>query len=207
MKKSMKLAALAASLGLVSVAASATPNLVVNPGFENDDVGWTISSIMDIAPFANLGTKYVHSGSYAARTNCVGHGCVSTLGSGSYVAQALNTTAGQSYDLSFWVGESSGPISEFSVFWNGQQIADVLNPANFSEKRGDGSMFQFTFQGLLANSNSTWLEVHGRQDPGGIAFDDFSVTPNGALPEPGTLAILGAGLGLLGVTLRRKRAC
>jgi hypothetical protein len=66
---------------------------------------------------------------------------------------------------------------------------------------------QFTATGLFATAGSTWFEVHGRQDPGAIFFDDVSVTEvaTADVPEPGTLAVLLTGLGLFGATRRGKR--
>jgi len=40
----------------------------------------------------------------------------------------------------------------------------------------------------------------------GIYIDDFSMTNVAAVPEPGTLALFGAGLGLLGFARRRRKA-
>jgi hypothetical protein len=107
----------------------------------------------------------------------------------------LSTIAGESYDLSFWVTEDGGPTSELSVFWDGIQVADVLNPNN----NGNTAWKQFSYSALLASSNSTVLEVHGEQVPSAIYFDDFSADVTA--PEPGTFEI--AGLGALLVVLGR----
>lgn len=197
MKKQV-LSFVAGALLLATSSAFASPNLVANPGFENGYDNWSMT--MGVVN----GTS--RSGAYSAATGCVGHGCVSTLSSGSWFAQTLNTVAGATYDLSFWVGEYGGATSELSVFWNGSMIADVLNPAN--NTLSNGGMIQYAYSGLVASSASTGLEVHGRQDPGAIYFDDFSVTasqaPNG-VPEPASAAIVLAGLGMMSLLARRKR--
>lgn len=192
-----KIAGMAAALLFVSASAVASPNLVTNASFEDGSTGW--NATMGIG---NFGALFAHSGTNAAATGCVSHFCVELQGSGSYVGQTLGTTGGSTYNLSFWVSENTGPTSELSVFWNGIQIADILNPNNNGWATG---MKEFTFGGLFATSANTYFEVHGRQDPGGIFFDDFAVTEQAAdVPEPASAAILLTGLGLLGVTRRRK---
>ena len=180
-------------LTVLSTACMAT-NLILNPGFESGTTSWTASI------FA-LDTSVVHSGTNAMRTGCVGTGCVSTLGAGAYVSQTLATLAGQNYDLSFWVSENDVAPSEVTVFWNGTMVADMLNPANNTSP----SFVQISLTNLLATSSSTVFEVHGRQDPGRMYFDDFfaDATPT---PEPATLAIAGLGLAALGIFRRRSKS-
>ena len=100
------------------------------------------------------------------------------------------------------MGESEGPPSEFSVFWNGNPIpiADVLNPANSTFP---GPFVMFDYGGLLATGDSTVLQIHGAQGPGHIYFDDVSVS---AVPEPSTWAMLLLGFAGIGfMAYRRSR--
>jgi hypothetical protein len=201
MKITNKIAGLAAALSLMCGTAIAGPNLVTNGGFEDGFEGWVTT--MGVGAY---GAVFAHSGQYSAGTGCVGATCVSTAGSGAYFGQTLATTAGSQYEMSFWIAENGGPNSQVSVFWNGQMVASALNPNNYSYQNGTGPV-QFSVTGLFATGSDTWFEVHGRQDPGGIFFDDVSVTEVGTadVPEPGTLAVLLTGLGLFGATRRAKR--
>jgi hypothetical protein len=201
MKITNKIASLAAAMSLMCGTAIAGPNLVTNGGFEDGYAGWVTS--MGVGAY---GAAFAHSGQYSAGTGCVGDGCVSNLGSGAFFGQTLATTAGSEYEMSFWIAESGGPNSQVSVFWNGQMVASALNPNNYSYQNQTGPI-QFTVTGLFATGSDTWFEVHGRQDPGGIFFDDVSVTEVNTtdVPEPGTLAVLLTGLGLFGATRRAKR--
>jgi len=135
-----------------------------------------------------------------AWTGCVGHECVDTQAAGAYISQALATTAGRLYNLSFTAAENGGDPSEMTIFWNGALVTDVLNPANSTAPNG----VTFTFNGLLATSTSTVLELHGRQDPAYLAFDNVSVTA--AVPEPQSYAMLFAGLALMGFMARRRKS-
>jgi hypothetical protein len=202
MKITNKIASLAAAMSLMCGTAIAGPNLVTNGGFEDGSAGWTMSG-MGVAQY---GAGLVHSGQFGTATGCVGDGCVSNLGSGSFFGQNLATTVGSEYEMSFWIAETGGQHSQVSVFWNGQMVASALNPNNNSYQNGTGPV-QFSVTGLFATSDSTWFEIHGRQDPAGIYFDDVSVTEVGTadVPEPGTLAVLLTGLGLFGATRRAKR--
>lgn len=197
MKINIKMAAFAAALALVSATTAASPNLVTNGDFEQGSTGWTTRMAIGV-----FGSQYVHSGAYSAGTGCVGHGCVSAFGSGAYFGQTIGTHVGSSYDLSFWVGENSGQTSEMSVFWNGVLVADIVNPAN--NTIGRTGFVEYTFNNLLATASGTGLEIHGRQDPAAIFFDDVSVVETNAVPEPGSIALIG--LGLAGFAAARRKS-
>lgn len=174
-------------------------NIVTNGDFESGGAGWVSNGFFFSG---GLGV----GGSIAAGTACVFPSCVSDFGSGAFIEQNLGTVAGQTYNLSFWVGETSGPTSELSVFWNGSLVADILNPANYTLDFGTNpGMIQFNFNNLLAAGSSTSLEIHGRQGPGIISFDNVSVVATNNVPEPASLAIIGLGLASLGAARRRKK--
>lgn len=203
MKTKLNTMMLSCALALCSGTAAASVNLVVNGSFEQGSTGWTTRGMSINQP----GPGWEHSGVYAASTSCTAHDCVSTAANGAYFGQTIATTPGTSYDLSFWVGENNGPTSEFSVFWNGVMIADVVNPANYTLP--NKGMVQFSFTDLPATGARTTFEIHGRQQPGVIAFDDVSVMSAAAsvipVPEPASMALLGLGAAALAATRRRRK--
>ncbi|MCS0582871.1 PEP-CTERM sorting domain-containing protein [Massilia pinisoli] len=195
----MKTKALSAALGVVlslaSAVAAAGSNLVTNGDFENWSAGWTTNG-MEFYSSPGIG----HAGDLVILTGCRGENCTSTLGSGAYFRQEIDTEVGSSYDLSLWLSENATGTSELSVFWNGALVRDIVNPANDTTRTG---MVQFTFSGLVAASSRTALEIHGRQDPRFMFFDDISVTKTESVPEPSSVTIVG--LGFFAMLMFRRR--
>lgn len=175
-------------------------NLVNNAGFEdptNKFNGWVTQSFS-----GESFTGWANTGTGSAVTGCVGHdACIDAI-NGAYIGQTINTVAGQTYTLSFWVGEDWGPTSEMAIYWNGTLVADVLNPSNAATIGIVGPWRQYIYSGLVATGGLTYFQVNGRDDPSMIAFDDFDV--HAEVPEPASLFLLGTGLVGAAGALRRK---
>ena len=125
----------------------------------------------------------------------------------NYLGQTLNTAANSLYTLSFWVGETGDGPSGFSIFWDGQRVAEKLNPANNTLGPNGSGMVQYLFSDLMAAGALTSFEIHGRQDRAKIYFDDVSVLAVeniNSVPEPSSLALIGLGLAGLAFVKRRK---
>lgn len=183
---------------LLALPASAT-NIVVNPGFEQGIAGWTMHHFSAVSD-----PKWLLAGGHSViGWNCLGGDCLDTLHRGSYVSQLLATTPGQQYDLGFWIQSLQGDAA-YSVFWDGK-LLDTRPAAN-------GAKFAVGYTALVATTSTTLLEVHGRNTPRLIAFDDFSVVPTlvkwpvAAVPEPGALLLMAAGAAALAWSRRRQTA-
>ena len=190
-----------------AIALAATPasavNLVTNGSFVDGLTGW---SSFGFTSYTNVIGR---TDTFAVLNSCVGANCTSTLGTRNFLRQSLATQAGGLYTLTFYVSETQGATSGLSVFWGGQQVLSVLNPANntYTGVRATTDYRLFTVENLLATSNSTSLELHGRQDPGSILFDDISVDAavTSGVPEPATWAMMLAGFGMVGAGMRSRR--
>lgn len=186
----------AVALCLLAMPTGAT-NIVRNPGFEEGTAFWKSPMfIIDSDPL------WAHTEPGAARTRCIGLYCVDSLMEGAFISQLLPTVAGAEYDLSFWIRSFKGN-GQYAVFWDGVLVDDIFMAQN-------GAMSQATFSGLYASANATLLEIHGRNDLHAIAFDDFRVVsatladaPVNLVPEPAPIALVLAGLALVGLFWRR----
>jgi len=195
-----------ASVGAANVVIAAQTNLVQNGDFSTGDLtNWTKIGSEGLVVTNTTNTKFFFA------TGCSGHDCVSTAGSGSAIQQLVSDTSGQSYQLTLALAENTdvGP-SEFSIFWHGNMIADITDPAlgtvtyvptpPFTVLTYSLTPFTFTVTGTGSDS----LEIHGRNDPGGIYFTDISVS---AVPEPSESAMLAVGLvGIFGIGLVRRNS-
>src|SRR3984893_17648987 len=105
-----------------------TGNLVANCGFETGLSGWTL--VNSTCPFTGADMSNPHTGMWEAY---FGAFCV---GSYDSIEQTIATTAGQSYQLSFWLQTGSSP-RDFQVYWNGTLISPTFP---------DGSVYtQYSF--------------------------------------------------------------
>jgi hypothetical protein len=186
-----------------AVACSVNANIVADPGFEAsaDGLGphpfsaaWT-----DIDPsgFSGVGgdSGLAHTGN-----NYAFLGASPNTGS---LSQALTTTSGALYNLSFFLandittGPNLGPFTSFTVLWNGVTIFSLPT---------SGPAFdytEFTFSNLAATGPSTSLEFVYRHDNDFFRLDDVSVE----VPDPGSAIWLALpGIGLFGLLHFRARA-
>jgi hypothetical protein len=184
--------AVAIGIGLASLSPSvARAELVTNGGFETGDfTGWSRSGN---AVYTGVTQNDPHSGTYGAY-----FGNTVTTGTDS---QTLTTVAGAQYDLDFWLANTAGGTSYFSVSFDGTVLKTLANSDPFGYT-------EFTFSGLTASTDLTTLAFTFQNDAGYYLLDDVSVTPSlTATPLPAALPMFAtglAGLGLLGWRKRRK---
>ena len=156
--------------GPASITATVAPvysGLVLNGGFETGDfTGWTLSGSDTNDIFVDDGSQSginPHSGNYLA--------ALGPIGSLSYLSQALATTPGAVYSLSFWLDSPDGLTNnEILVSWGGETPFDETN---LSEIPGWTNL-QFT---VVATNSSTVLQFGSRDDNSYFGLDDISVVP------------------------------
>jgi PEP-CTERM motif len=192
--------ALTAAIAPVASAGPVTsefgPNLVTNGSFENTSAiagsGWTISGA-----FISEGFDYFIDTSPAdaeAGTHSFAGGAIGDLG---FISQNIATTPGGRYNIHLWLADLSGFIdgTEIQVRWGGIPVYDATDILGFNYR-------QIVID-PIATGSSTALSIGLRDDSFFLNVDNISVR---AVPEPTTLALLLAGMGIAGLARRRAAA-
>jgi hypothetical protein len=119
------------------------------------------------------------------------------------LSQTIGTTAGDTYQITFWLSDDTGGNS-FQASFGATTLVNETTP-----DLGLGTYTELVYD-TTASGVSTALLFTGqylhRGSSVGTVIDDVSVTDIGATPEPATCGMIGAALSLLGLwSLRRNR--
>jgi len=176
---------------MVIATSAARATLITNGNFETGDfTGWTVASSFTQVEPSGTGGITAESGIYYAELGNVG--CCGTI------SQTIADLPGETLQLSYYHISDGGVPNYFEADWNGVTIAgSIISDA--SDQRPDGWL-HFVFDVTGTGSDSlTFLDQNNPADDG---LDNVTLTAL-ATPEPGTVAILGAGV--LGLVSRRRR--
>jgi PEP-CTERM motif/Protein of unknown function (DUF642) len=201
---------LAALLSAPLLASAA--NLVTNGDFENSAPGtaWSNSATTGFAPISAYGPCCAPYGTYTGGSNAAFFGWGDLTGGSIW--QDLATVAGQNYTVSFEYGAIAAPTLQTMQVsaLSGASFTTLLGATNL-KAYGTGDLstllsgYSFSF---TADSASTRLQFSD------TSFNTYSVdgvvdnvsvvtTP---VPEPETYALMLAGLGVMTVVARRRKA-
>jgi hypothetical protein len=124
-------------------------NLVSNGGFESGLTGWTTSGDSTYTSAQNV---FPHSGSYEAHVGAYGDS-----GDG-YLNQTINTTAGETYVISFWYGEYNANDPLLPAVPGDSGSGGYLLPANVNQTDPANPFFQANGISVTWGSNTAFSD-------------------------------------------------
>lgn len=120
------------------------------------------------------------------------------------IAQTVNTTAGEKYQLSFWeAGNTDGgsTVKSLSAIVNGNQIGDALFN-DTGKSRGNMGWQQYSYDFVSSGGPTTITFQSNEQSPWGPTLDNVSLK---AVPEASSVVLFGLLLIGGSIVLIRKR--
>lgn len=224
MKNKTKTILAMATMAACFAATAQASNIVVNGSFEgstysgpNGDVvptGWTvgppsyvIQSVMNVESTVNPG---IYQGPEDG-LNYIAFQSPSIYGR-DCLYQNLATTAGQEYDISFWVAITASSVSNnigLDVEWDeGTSNQTALDQSAYSYPSNTGPVdyVEYTFT-ELASTNDTRIDFHAVDSSGAILLDNVVVQDHQdvtATPEPFSFVLAGSGLLFVGLAKRKR---
>jgi Protein of unknown function (DUF642)/PEP-CTERM motif len=129
------------------------------------------------------------------------------------VQQAVATIIGDSYTLSFWVGNVDSPATGFgvtstvNVSANGTSLGAFTNNCTTCTTTQQWTQFSDTFTATSVSTTLTFLNGDPATDNTN-GLDNLVLTDNGpaGVPEPSSIVLVGSGLLGLAAWLRRRVA-
>ena len=120
------------------------------------------------------------------------------VGSDGTLSQTFLTLPG-TVALGFFINNDGLTPNDFAVFWDGSDIGpNLLNAPAFDYN---------LWSGVFTSTGSDTLTFQARNDFGYFGLDDvFALQFSVATPEPGTVGMFVAGLGLMLIGIRIKRS-
>jgi|GWRWMinimDraft_12_1066020.scaffolds.fasta_scaffold20513_2 hypothetical protein len=193
--------AFAAALVLAAPLAS-NASILVNGSFEQPGLssGWTILSGMPGWQASAAGVEIRRNAAGTAQDGFIFVELDTTVNSAIW--QDVSTQGGHDYVLSGYYSPRMGVAlasNDVEVLWNGSRLTTLTGSgAGLS----DHAWRQFSFTVRGTGSDQLRFAAAGTSDSLGGSLDNITLM---AVPEPGSLALVLAALGAVGLAARRQK--
>jgi len=196
------------------LAATAGPSLLTNGSFEDGSAlgmgSWTILNSLpgwQGDPTANGGIEL--------RRNAVGtaqdgsHFVELDTRRNSWMQQSVDTEVGVTYTLNWYYSPRAGvglASNTIEVYWNGD-LVQISNGDGIGQGNHQWQLFSADVMGT-GGQDTLRFAAAGTSDSYGGSLDNVSLVRapvQAEVPEPASLALAVAALGLLGASARRRR--
>lgn len=196
------------------LAATAGPSLLTNGSFEDGSAlgmgSWTILNNLpgwQGDPTANGGIEL--------RRNAVGtaqdgsHFVELDTRRNSWMQQSVDTEVGVTYTLNWYYSPRAGvglASNTIEVYWNGD-LVQISNGDGIGQGNHQWQLFSADVMGT-GGQDTLRFAAAGTSDSYGGSLDNVSLVRapvQAEVPEPASLALAVAALGLLGASARRRR--
>lgn len=210
----------AAALALCSAAAqAATTNGFANGGFEVAGAGTPAAAWLQAAAGYSLSTD-AHSGSFSAQLSSPAFNAAVMLQNSIEQGGLPPLTVGDVPELSFWAKGTAGGTGNvlFALRYLDGTGNILANSGNVffqgSINPNDWTQISYTLAGgVPVGATAAFIEFSQGIGPigdglpaGKVLIDDLYLGVAAPIPEPGTYALMLAGLAAVGVVARRRRA-
>ena len=205
---------------------TASANLIVNGGFEaalvptggfqTFSVGSSFGGWNVVGAAGNVGPisgAYTLSGlSFPAQEGGQFVDLTGLSNTATGIEQAVTTSAGIVYDLSFWVGNMVNPGGLFGSTSTVELFVEGVSRGTFTNANGTGTgrldwqSYAISFVALDASTSIRFLNRDGSTDNANGLDNVMLVARGGNAPEPGSAALCAASLFALGLASRRRKA-
>lgn len=210
--------AVAATLA-VAAPLAAHANLLVNGNFEAEtqaNASWTVLAGLTgwqadatsgvelrnaVAGLAHSGSNFVELDTNRGR---FGNSTFDNS-TNSAIWQTVSTQAGASYELTWFYSPRAGVAAnsnDINVFWNGTLLT-TSSGSGIGQSGNVWNSFSITVTGT--GSDTLRFAAGGNAESLGGGLDSVSLVA-APIPEPGSLALLLAGLAAVGFVVRRRQA-